>query len=85
MKFSGLLCRVCIAGHTFQHHTCNCTAHAVDITTDFAAQALIEAVCVSQLLLPVSPVQVQVHLAARNPEQEKLEAEKRAEEMAKMR
>jgi hypothetical protein len=29
--------------------------------------------------------QVQVHLAARNPEQEKLEAEKRAEEMARLR
>jgi hypothetical protein len=29
--------------------------------------------------------QVQVHLAARNPEQEKLEAEKRAEELAKLR
>lgn len=26
-----------------------------------------------------------MHLAARNPEQEKLEAEKRAEEMAKLR
>lgn len=31
------------------------------------------------------PAQVQVHLAARNPEQEKLEAEKRAEEMARLR
>jgi hypothetical protein len=29
--------------------------------------------------------QVQVHLAARNPEQEKLEAEKRAEEVARLR
>lgn len=37
---------------------------------------------VSHLLLPA---QVQVHLAARNPEQEKLEAEKRAEEMARLR
>lgn len=41
------------------------------------------------LVAPAPPAvvgwQVQVHLAARNPEQEKLEAEKRAEDQAKLR